>query len=82
MSAIFRREKAFVIGSSNAELRQFSENCAQLIDQFVTQLATKCTAHLEKLKRGEIELLHGVDTEMIEIKLRLTPLMSEITKVL
>ena len=46
------------------------------------QVTNRCTQHLEKLQRGEVELLNGVDMELIEIKLKLTPLVQEITKVI
>lgn len=46
VSSIFRREKQFVLGSQNSDLKKFSETGAVVIYKLVKAMAEKCTDHL------------------------------------
>ena len=82
VSSIYRREKHFVFGSVNTDLREYSETNAAVMSSLLQRLASRCNDHLQKVRLGTVSLVHGVDLELVEIKIRLCPLMLEIGKIL
>lgn len=81
VSSIFRREKQFVLGSQNSELKKFSETGADVIYNLVKSMAEKCSIHLETVLQGTNVLTDGVDLDLLELKLRAVPLMQEICQI-
>ncbi len=75
VSSIIRREKQYVLGTLNTELREFSEIGAQVIFNLVKRMAEKCTQHLQTVVQGTNTFIDGLDMELVELKLRMVPLM-------